>query len=292
MITSVASMLVATLHLGDRSTMASDHSGFLQFLSRHLLSLACVHEPTTSDDTVGPMKFFTSGFVIEISGVWLYVTAGHVFQDIQTLMERTPTRRYRFMLADCFGPDVVSDVPIPLDYKSTSKQHLYDRQSGYDFGIMLINDNARRLLVANGIVPLVEENWKHQAGVEFFHYSMVGFPAQAMILDHPEFASVKPFYIPLERLDAAPAAVEHHTVPMFYARIPKPTQGLDIRGMSGCPIYGFAHDGHGGASYYFLAIQSSWLPDSKIICACQMPFLGGLLREAIDSIAGGEEANS
>jgi hypothetical protein len=110
----------------------------------------------------------------------------------------------------------------------------------------------------------------------------LGFPRQAMILDDPTHAHVKPFYISLERLADPPPAMSHHSVPMFYGRISNPPAGLDIRGMSGCPIFGFAHDGRGGASYYFLTIQSSWLPDSKIICACQMPFLGGLIREAID----------
>jgi hypothetical protein len=268
--------------------MPTDHSGFLQFLGQHLVSLACVHEPTTTGDRVGRTKFFTSGFVIEIDGIWLYVTAGHVFQDIQSLMQQHPTRRYRFMLADCFGPVVVSDVPIPIDYDGAPKQHLYDRQSGYDFGFTLINDNSKRLLDANGIVPLNEGNWSHQEGVDFFHYSMVGFPAQAMILDHPENASVKPFYISLERLDTAPPSLRHHTVPMFYARIPNPPPGLDIAGMSGCPIFGFAHEAQGGSSYYFVAIHSAWLPDSKIICACRMPFLGSLLRTAMDSVASGE----
>ena len=79
--------------------------------------------------------------------------------------------------------------------------------------------------------------------------------------------------------------MSHHTVPMFYARIPNPPAGLDIRGMSGCPIFGFscpmdrvAHE------YYFVAIQSSWLPDSKVICACQMPFLGGIVKTALDGL--------
>jgi hypothetical protein len=259
-----------------------DPGEFLTYLCRHLVSLACVHEPATPNDKLGPKKFFTSGFVMEIGPRWFYVTAGHVFQDINALIGTHPNRRYRFTLADCFGPKVKSDVPIPSDYKNSLKHHLYDAQSGYDFGIMALDENAKRLLLVNGIIPLNENNWLHQDGVEFFHYSMVGFPGQAMILNHPTHAGVKPLYVSLQRLQNPPAAMSHHTVPMFYARIPNPPAGLDIRGMSGCPIFGFTHNGEGGASYYFVAIQSSWLPESKIICACHMPFLGGIVKTALD----------
>jgi hypothetical protein len=95
-----------------------------------------------------------------------------------------------------------------------------------------------------------------------------------MILDEPSYAQIKPIFIPLERILDAPARFAKHTIPMFYGRIPKPPEGLDIAEMSGCPIFGFAHEPKRGASYYFVAIQSGWLPDSKILYACQMPFLG------------------
>ena len=71
---------------------------------------------------------------------------------------------------------------------------------------------------------------------------------------------------------------------MFYARIPKPPDGLDIGGMSGCPIFGFTIDEAGNGRYFFVAIQSGWLPDSKVIFACPMPFLGSILQRAVDGI--------
>jgi hypothetical protein len=81
-----------------------------------------------------------------------------------------------------------------------------------------------------------------------------------MILDEPSYSRNKPIFIPLERILDAPARFAKHTIPMFYGRIPKPPEGLDIAEMSGCPTFGFAHEPKGGATYYFVAIQSGGLP--------------------------------
>jgi hypothetical protein len=255
---------------------------FVKDLCHHLVSLACIHEPTSQTDKLGPKKFFTSGFVMEVSGLWFFVTAGHVFQRIEKLMADHPTRRYRFMMVDCFGLTAKFPDPFIIDYANTPNHYFDDEDGGYDFAIMPLNSNAVRLLKANDIVPLIEGNWAHQDGVDFFHYCMIGFPQQKMVLDIPTHAEIAPRYISLERLTNAPARFSRHTVPMFYARIPNPPAGLDIAGMSGCPILGFTLDKAGNPSYFFVAIQSGWLPDSKIIYACQMPFLGSLVRAAID----------
>jgi hypothetical protein len=54
-----------------------------------------------------------------------------------------------------------------------------------------------------------------------------------------------------------------------------------MKGMSGYPILRFARDGD-GVRYYFVAIQSGWLPDSKVTYACLMPYHAKLLADAID----------
>jgi hypothetical protein len=183
-----------------------------------------------------------------------------------------------------FGRSAKHPEPFHVDYVNAPKHYLHDKDGGYDFGFLLLNQNQARLLQKNGIVPLNEGNWQHQEGVEIFFYGMLGFPDQQMILDQPGYAQIKPLFVSLERLHEQPGRLAKHTIPMFYAKIPKPPDGLDIAGMSGCPIFGFSRDGAENASYYFVAIQSGWLTESKIVLACPLPFLGSILQRAVDGI--------
>ena len=229
---------------------------FVKHLCHHLVSLACVHEPTSPDDRFGPTKFFTSGFIMEIRGLWFFVTAGHVFEQINEQLRKHHKRKYLFMIADSFGLTAKYPEPFDVDYVNAPKHYIYDEEGGYDFACLLLNQNQIRLLKKNDIVPLNEGNWQHQEGVDFFFYSMLGFPEQEMSLDQPGYAQIKPLFISLERLQEVPERFAEHKIPMFYARIPKPPNGLNIEGMSGCPIFGFTRDEAGNGSYYFVAIQS------------------------------------
>jgi hypothetical protein len=189
------------------------------------------------------------------------------------------------------GLDAKHPEPFNIDYVQAPKHHLYDEDGGYDFGFLLLNQNQIRLLQKNDIVPLNEGNWQHQAGVEFFHYALVGFPNQGMDLEDPRYARIKPYYISLERLADVPPSLRRHNVPMCYARIPNPPPGLSIKGMSGSPIFGFTKVNETGAAYYFVAIQSGWFPDPKVVYACQIPFLGKLLQMAVDNLAAEIQAH-
>ena len=95
-----------------------------------------------------------------------------------------------------------------------------------------------------------------------------------MILDEPSYAQIKPIFISLSDYSMLPQGLPSIRYLCFTAESPSRRRRLDITEMSGCPIFGSAHEPKGGASYYFVAIQSGWLPDSKVAYACQMPFLG------------------
>ena len=173
---------------------------FVKHLCHHLVSLACVHEPTSPDDKFGTTKFFTSGFIMEARGLWFFVTAGHVFKQIDEQLKKHPSRKYSFMIADSFGLTAKHPEPFHVDYINVPKHYFHDEEGGYDFGFLLLNQNQIRLLQKNDIVPLNEGNWQHQDGVDFFFYCMLGFPEQEMILDQPGHAQIKPVFIPLQRL--------------------------------------------------------------------------------------------
>ncbi|MFO0888007.1 MAG: hypothetical protein U0790_02550 [Isosphaeraceae bacterium] len=265
---------------------ANQDEKFLRHLSRHLVSLGCVHAPASAADPNEEKWFFTSGFVMEVRGVWFLVTAGHVLEDISKQMTRHPDRRYRFMIADSFGDKADYPDPIPIDYTGTPKHFVYDENGGMDFGLMLLNDNCRQLLERNKVEPLREAKLRPSDDLECFMYCMIGFPNQSMAIERPGHLRLEVDLIPLERLTTAPGALFRQTAPMFYGKISRLPDGYSIKGMSGCPILGFAKHGE-DIRYHFIAVQSGWLPDSKIIYAGMVSDLAGMLGEAIDRAASG-----
>ncbi len=70
---------------------------------------------------------------------------------------------------------------------------------------------------------------------------------------------------------------------MFYGEIIDLGDIPSIVGMSGCPVIGLTVK-DGLPFYYFLAIQSGWLPNSRIICACDLNYLARILISVTDEL--------
>jgi hypothetical protein len=85
----------------------------------------------------------------------------------------------------------------------------------------------------------------------------------------------------LEKLTEVPAAYKDHKIPQFYAKLLVDETDLkSIDGMSGGPILGFRRREDGNGLYWIVGLQSSWLPTSRIVCACPLaPFAEGIEAE-------------
>lgn len=85
----------------------------------------------------------------------------------------------------------------------------------------------------------------------------------------------------LEKLTEVPAAYKDHKIRQFYAKLLVDETDLkSIDGMSGGPILGFRRREDGNGLYWIVGLQSSWLPTSRIVCACPLaPFAEGIEAE-------------
>ena len=50
-----------------------------------------------------------------------------------------------------------------------------------------------------------------------------------------------------------------------------------IKGMSGGPVFALQHVANGKLRYWLVGVQSSWLPDKRIVAVCPAPLLGHTL---------------
>ncbi len=249
-------------------------------MCRHLVGLFVTYSHKTDEDAAQPPRFAAcSGTLIMIRGVCCYLTAGHVLKGLEALRSSPKVELVGATLADTFGVNPVSKMPIPFDLKNASLFYIDDDDEGLDFGVMALEPNYVRLLAKNGVLALTEERWVHQQRVEFNGYAMLGFPEEFVSsrICHSGFATVSPTFMGVRRLDAAPEDKAPTRYPQFIGQLGCNVKLRSVKGMSGGPIFGFRLSPDGTLHYWVVALQSSWNPSKRIVYGCSLPALASLM---------------
>jgi hypothetical protein len=198
------------------------------------------------------------------------------------------------VLADIFGPEAISDKPIPFDFANEPRFFIFDAETGLDFGLIALRPHYVRLLATQGIKAIFEENWIHQHNVEFDAYKMLGLPEE--FIDSVRTGSddnssvlgtVSPTMIDLTCMDEPPEDIRRTRYPRFVGQLRSDLPLSSIRGMSGGPIFGFNF--RPPMRYWVVAIQSSWLPLRRITFGCPVPVLADLIASWTDQLIDDEE---
>lgn len=252
-----------------------------RFLAQHLVSLSGFYSPIINGQPSSDVKPFAfSGTIVAFKDVWTLLTAGHIIEDLDLLIQNRQILLRQCFLVDSFGYRSVSEIPIPFKYEDAMRAPLY--VDGLDFGFIEIDVNCARLLSKNGITPITREHWINQDKINCAFHWMVGLPKQFVSLvpsDSPKL-QVSVAIIPLNKIEP-PDDVEPTKYPRFVAEIGADCPLQDIDGMSGGPILGFAKD---AKSYWVVAIQSKWLPQRRIIFGCPLKTLAEITEAYLDSV--------
>jgi hypothetical protein len=267
---------------------------FVRFFGRHLVSLAGWYRTVNLEgEDTSQTKFFSySGFILSIRGMWCLATAGHIIDKLEQHLKNESIRVTNYALLDDFGPNVKSHDPIPFDYAKALKFYIDNREAGLDFALVLLSPYYQGLLKANGIIPVYQENWEKQHEVEFGHHIMIGLPQTSIETSIRENqgkrlidAFVRPMTIDIEKLDKAPDYAKETHYPRFVGKIGDDFD--DIDGISGGPILGFNKEGD---RYWIVAIQSSWLRESKIVFGCPIPVIAEFVDKMLSDTPPHDEA--
>ena len=253
----------------------------LRFLCRHLVSLWVYYYPIDSNGKpIGqPQSSAYSGFVLSIQDKWYWVTAGHNLEGLEQSLSDKKIKVIYYNLVDYFGSDAISHDPIPFVYEEAPKSYNYDKEAGLDFGWVALSPYYQRLLEANNIIPVGEENWMHQHEVEFDHYLMLGLPEvfiRPEIQGNEQIIPLSPTFIPITKLTEIPDDLPKTQYSRFVAKISDDCPLDNIKGMSGGPIFGFDK---GYNRYWIVAVQSS--KRHRIIFACPVPVFATLVEKMI-----------
>jgi hypothetical protein len=243
---------------------------FIAFFHRHLIPMVFVFKKgnvTTS--------FVITAFVLSVRGQWFLVTAGHCLQKVDEMkMEGYAIEKCYLM--DSMGVGAKHFEPFVFTYELAKPQYIPDSRE-LDYGIIPLSTYHQGLLSANNISPFSEDAWRIQPNKPE-SFALIGVPDEFLQRDNNNVGIVTAINW-IEECEK-PESLPNTELPLFYGKITLHSNQRSIRGMSGGPIFAFEQI-NGQYRYWLIALQSSWLDQSKIVIGCPTTFLGDVIDKMI-----------
>lgn len=223
-----------------------------------------------------------SGFLVEIAGSWLYVTAGHVLRDIKAAVD-AGSEFDVWRLGDQTAGNRFKDVGIPFDFVFERWLVIESEDSGLDYAAVMLDELYCRLLGAGGAVPLHKDVWGDYVS-EHDHWALVGIPSETVTYDGEATIQGRVVLAPLESV-GIPEAAGEKSQNQFYARLKSDPEAIlnNLAGMSGGPVFSLKKI-EGEWKYWIIGVQSGWYRSTRIITACPFSSFGKAIEKELGRV--------
>jgi hypothetical protein len=253
----------------------------LYLLHRHYINLTCIDsgDVAMADNGGKPKRYNFSAFIVDVEGVTLAISAGHVFSDLKKAIA-AGAKVSDWAIDDSIVTD--SDYPAYPISVDLERDVIFFHEDGLDYGAYLLDPMALRALNQSGIVPIAKAQWDAEDLPDFPFWTLVGLPTQFAHLQCDGSSVKQHVTVRVWGLQDPPPNLAGKKYRRLYARVEFESVAeweryFDIGGMSGGPIFGTRAAPQGRSyDYRLIAIQSSWdSRESVAMCAAQ-PFLRAL----------------
>ena len=236
-----------------------------QHANRHFVSLRVVFVRNADEQ----LQEFASGFVVEIAGKWVFITAAHVLDFMESRLRDGWECECLFLHDEATGHGYKGGVALPKD---TNWHRLQSSEHGFDYAATEIPSLMRAALEKGKIRAIDEVAWRYEPPQECDTWGVVGIPAET----HRVIGSTlhaRLIFIPMEKADA-PEGEEGNPY-LFFGRLARSDDPLhpdvaNIAGMSGGPVFGFKTV-NGTLRYWAIGVQSGWRSTARIANFCMLP---------------------
>ncbi len=248
-----------------------------------------------------PHVSWFSGFLILAKSLLMWMTAGHVLEEIRKLLQTEGVGSIKARWIDN-DPNVnAKSIPCELAKLRLTSVNI----EGYDFGFVLLPPYYAKLILAvKENRPLTEAHWRSDDSFEPEGYYIVGIPQEftevKQLSNGPEIyeykSSATVLSVPVIKEDAAKHLSEdefwrHDN--NFYGKVlpihnDNGKELTDIKGMSGGPIFGVRSIDKDKIQYRIIAIQSSWLNQSRFTRGTRFDKVIAILNESVDRTMSSE----
>jgi hypothetical protein len=254
---------------------------FFRTAGRHFVTLSYKYTPPRQSASARRTGVI-SGFMMDIGGLWFYVTAGHVIVEIREAFESGGKFEvWRF--DDQTAGNAFKGAAVPYDFYVEKWFVLHDDDVGMDYATVHLEGLVRQNLQAGGVVPITKQAWGLYSDPSFTQWVLLGVPAET-VFQRQSAIEAKISLIPVKPTDSPPGAVgsAHNK---FFGRLLLESHGKastvkSIEGMSGGPIFA-TRTVDGKMKYHVIGIQSGWYPKLLTIAACPFPTFASALEKQL-----------
>ena len=255
--------------------MSSLSECLLKTVGRHFVTLSCVQrQPGKAEEKVHVF----SGFLLGASGVWFYVTAGHILRDIRASLAHGGEFDI-WRLGDQTATNRFKGAAIPYGFDINRWLVIEDEKVGLDYAAVQLDTLYRRQLKAGGAIPIGKEAWGSHV-IDHDQWALVGIPSETVAYDQESIITAGIVVMPLERAEK-PTVAGRKAENQFYARLTDLGNIKHIDGMSGSPVFA-VKEIEGKWTYKVIGLQSSWYRSARIIAACPIASFAIALQRVVD----------
>lgn len=236
----------------------------------------------------GQVQYFASCFVVDVEGLWILVTAGHVINGIREGMD-AGVSVHNFNLHDKLaGHPYRYPVPYPFDLEYWA----VIESDGADYAAAALPEMVVRSLAAGGIKPIREHTWGSEPFDQYPYWLLAGIPHESQAVVN-ERTVLKLTLMPMKPA-SPPSHVKDAPDTRIHAQLISqpgldPVTIDDIAGMSGGPIFGLRADSE-RMHYWLIGVLSGWYAVSRIAYFCPLPRFLAAIKEGIRQAVGGNAA--
>lgn len=247
--------------------------------SRHIVGLSIHHHAVDGDGVAGPEEVLQiPGVLVKMHGHHSLLTAGHSLDLIEDIRDSKNHVIDSVVLVDHFGPHAKDELTVPFDLHHAVQLSVYDEDAGIDFGLVRLSDYYVKLLDAQKVMPLALSNFAH-VDEQFWQYFLIGLPTERVSIEGAEQVHVTMDLILIPVFETTTPKGSEKPYPRFTAEIREMGDLQDIDGMSGGPVFGVMRGDP--CEYRLVAVQSGWLPRSKVIFATPVDVITALIDQAL-----------
>jgi hypothetical protein len=221
---------------------------------------------------------FYTGFLLAHMQQILWLTAGHVVEELQTILDSASFRVTQFCWLDNYE-DLVAPV-VPVHRREMPMRSW--RSSGLDFGAVVPSLLDSGNLLRNEKIHVMEETiWKNLKQASPEGYYAIGYPRPWTTHREKPAPHSKVLHtleanlacLPMRQLSAPPGGLDDPSwsdPEAFYGEI-LPYTDLpafevdDIKGMSGGPVLSIERTPEGRIAYRLVGIVQSWFRPKGLI---------------------------
>lgn len=239
------------------------------------MSLSCVQQRSDGDERV----IVFSGFIADIQGEWVYVTAGHILRRLKTAMD-AGAKFGTWRLGDDTAGGQFQGIAIPFHFDPDEWMVIEDEDLGIDYAAVVLRTLYRAALDAGGARPLPYEAWGSNLSEHNF-WALMGVPSESVKYDGQSIIAAKTVTLVLEPTDS-PAGPSEKDEYRFYGKLVGDSLKAvgSVDGMSGGPIFALRAI-EGVWHYSVIGVQSGWFPGDRILIACPFDAFAAVIVAAI-----------